>query len=99
MEVEGRHDDEEDQQDREEARTEIDRDHQTGEDLEAADAERQQLRHRHARHGFELRGIGREHRGDGHLGCDEVRRLLKREELGRSRVHEEDGEQDSPEGN
>src|SRR4051812_21918825 len=35
VEVEGRRDDEQDQQDRKEARGEIDRDHQAGEDLKA----------------------------------------------------------------
>ena len=41
----------------------------------AADGNRQQLRQRHPGHGFELRGIGREQRGNDHLGGDEVCRL------------------------
>ncbi len=68
MEIEGYRGHEEDQKNRKEPCAEIERDHQSADDLEGPYGNGEYLRRRHSRHGFKLRRIGNKQRGNDDFG-------------------------------
>ena len=97
VEIESRRSHKEDHKNCKEPRAEIERDHQSANDLENSGRYGEHLRRGHSRHAFELRCIGGKQCRNDNLGGDEFRRGSNRKKLCYARIDKQNREQNSPE--
>src|SRR6266436_1928353 len=91
--------DEENQKNGKEPYAEIEGNHQSGDDLESSNSNGKHLRSGHSRHRFQLRGVGNKEGGNDDPGGNKISGGLNAKKLGRPRIDEKHGEQDSSESN